>query len=138
MGRGSLIERDRPYGMPPIRGRSRGMSPDMSMPVGRARPGRYGPGMVKIGCRERYHAHISDDIIDSHCPVSRRDHSFSPRRRPFHLSRSHSRSPSRSRTRSPPRWASPRLRNDGRMNNGPAGFRRNSNLLISILKPPQL
>ncbi|KAJ6823078.1 uncharacterized protein M6B38_386125 [Iris pallida] len=126
MGRGSLIERDRPYGMPPIRGRSRGMSPDMSMPVGRARPGRYGPGMVKIGCRERYHAHISDDIIDSHCPVSRRDHSFSPRRRPFHLSRSHSRSPSRSRTRSPPRWASPRLRNDGRMNNGPAGFRRNS------------
>lgn len=126
MGRGSLIERERPYGMPPVRGRSRGMSPDMDMPVGRARTGRYGPGMIKIGCRERYRAPIADDIIDSPHPVSRRDRSFSPRRRPFHLSRSHSRSPSRSRTRSPLRWASPRLRNDGRTNNGPAGFRRNS------------
>ncbi|KAJ6849628.1 uncharacterized protein M6B38_267940 [Iris pallida] len=144
LGRGSLIERDRPHGMPPVRGcsrgmsaemsmpvgrvcgRSRGMSPDMSMLIGRARAGRYGTGMVKLSCRERYRTPISDDIIDSPLPVSRRDRSFSPRTRPFHLVRSHSRSPSRSRTRSPPRWASPRLRNVGRMNNGPAGFRRNS------------
>lgn len=128
MGRGSPIERERSFDRCSGPGRSREMSPDRPLFAGRGKR-RYGPGMDGTGRRERYRVPMSEGIIDSsslHHRISRRDHSLSPpHRRPLHLSRSHSRSPSRSRTRSPHRWASPRGRSDHGMNGGP-GLRQRS------------
>ncbi|KAK8943204.1 hypothetical protein KSP39_PZI008739 [Platanthera zijinensis] len=76
---------------------------------------RYGSRLFSPGHVNRYHSPILDSRIDSHSlqhSSSRRQHSFSPHRRPPHLAREHTRSPSKSRTWSPHTWTSPRGRSD--------------------------
>ncbi|XP_058086869.1 uncharacterized protein LOC131233971 [Magnolia sinica] len=130
-GRGSPTDRDGAlrFGMPVRHGLIREMSPERSISAGRGRSGRYRTRVFATGQRERYNGHMPDDDIDSSLPmqypVARRERSFSPiPRRAFHLSRSHTKSRSRSRTRSPHMWTSPRGRSGG-INGGP-GFRRHS------------
>lgn len=121
--RGSPIERDETLSFNESQldlGPRRDLSPGRHISIGHGRPGRYGPKMVSEGNMERYHGFTPDDTIGSSMPVhhsfSRRDRSFSPQTRPVQVSRSHTRSRSQSRTRSPHVWTSPRRSN--LMNNG--------------------
>eukprot|EP00262_Sarcandra_glabra_P012538 TRINITY_DN3255_c0_g1_i1.p1 TRINITY_DN3255_c0_g1~~TRINITY_DN3255_c0_g1_i1.p1 ORF type:complete len:856 (+),score=197.32 TRINITY_DN3255_c0_g1_i1:128-2569(+) len=107
------------FGMQLGLGPEREISPDRNTNVGRGRSSRYGPRVVG-GHRERFHGPGPDNRIESSLPMqypfTRRERSFSPiqrRRDPLHLSRSHTKSPSRSRTRSPHMWPSPRGRSGG-------------------------
>ncbi|KAK8921236.1 hypothetical protein KSP39_PZI020470 [Platanthera zijinensis] len=97
---------------------SRNVSPGKCFNAGRGRDSRYGSRLFSLGHANRYHSPILDSRIDSQSlqhSSSTRQHSFSPHRRPPHLARELTRSPSRSRTRSPHTWTSPRARNDRRI-----------------------
>lgn len=93
---------------------TREVSPDRCFNAGRGRTNRHDSRFISFGHRNMYHA----PMLDQH-PSSRRQRSFSPQRRPIHLSREHTRSPSRSKTRSPHTWISPRGRDNGRVSGDP-------------------
>lgn len=103
--RGSPTERDGVGGMPRGLRSVREMSPDRQFGVGRDRPDRYGPEIIRGRCRRA----IRDEGMEASLSVHRRSLSrqkiFSPHKGPLHLSRSRTRSRSRSRTRSPGLWA---------------------------------
>lgn len=110
--RGSTMEIDGAFDMSSEPSNSaREVSPDRCFNVGRGRASRHGSRFISLNHRNMYHAPMLDRRIDS--LSSRRQRSFSPQRRPIHLSREHTRSPSRSKTRSPHTWTSPRGRDPG-------------------------
>ncbi|XP_010255257.1 PREDICTED: uncharacterized protein LOC104595995 isoform X1 [Nelumbo nucifera] len=127
--RGSPSDREDAFGMHMRLGPVGDMSPARNISVGRGRSGRYGPRLVGTGPREKYHRSGPDDSsLRMEPSIVRRERSFSPvqRRESNHLSRSHTKSPSRSRTRSPHVWSSsPRGRNSGGVGSGP-GLRERS------------
>ncbi|KAK8944856.1 hypothetical protein KSP39_PZI007661 [Platanthera zijinensis] len=116
--RGSSIDSDGDFHMLAEVSNSRNVSPGKCFNAGRGRDSRYGSRLFSPGHANRYHSPVLDSRIDSQSlqhSSSRRQHSFSPHRRPLHLAREHTRSPSRSRTRSPHTWTSPRGRSDPRI-----------------------
>ncbi|KAK8942422.1 hypothetical protein KSP39_PZI009489 [Platanthera zijinensis] len=113
-----IIDSDGDFHMLAEVSNSRNVSPGKCFNAGRGRDSRYGSRLFSPGHANRYHSPILDSMIDSQSlqhSSSIRQHSFSPHRRPPHLARELTRSPSRSRTRSPHTWTSPRARNDRRI-----------------------
>ncbi|KAK8962786.1 hypothetical protein KSP40_PGU002912 [Platanthera guangdongensis] len=105
------------------------VSPGKYFNAGRGRDSRYGSRLFSQGHANRYHSPISLQHSSS-----RRQHSFSPHRRPPHLARKHTRSPSRSRTRSPHTRTSPRGRIDRRISAIHNVKRQSRSTLILSLK----
>ncbi|WVZ92858.1 hypothetical protein U9M48_038894 [Paspalum notatum var. saurae] len=102
-GRGSPINRDGACGMSRGPAHAREASPERHFGVNSNRSGRYGPEMEK--------GHTTDGNLSSvRCLMPSKQRGISTARSSLNLSRTHSRSPSGSRSRSPHDWASPRNR----------------------------
>lgn len=122
--RGSTMESDGAFDMSSEPSNStREVSPDRCFNVGSRMASRHGSRFSSLDYGNMYRAPMLDRKIDSrslqHHPSSRRQQSFSPQRRPTHLSREHTRSSSRSKTRSPLTWRSPRGSDNGRIHCDP-------------------
>lgn len=118
--RGSTMESDGAFDMSSEPSNStREGSPDRCFNVGNHRASRHGTRFISLHHGNMYRAPMHDRRIDSQSlpqhSSSRRQQSFSPQRRPRHLSHEHRRSPSRSKTRSPHAWRSPRGSNNARI-----------------------
>ncbi|KAK8934135.1 hypothetical protein KSP39_PZI014438 [Platanthera zijinensis] len=98
--RGSSIDSDGDFHMLAEVSNSRNVSPGKCFNAGKGRDSRYGSRLFSPYHANRYHSPILQ------YSSSKRQHSFSPHRRPPHLACEHTRSPSRSRTRSPHTWTS--------------------------------
>lgn len=123
-GRGSTMESDGAFDLSSEPSNStREVSPDRCFNVGSRRASRHGTRFISLDHGNIYRAPMHDRRIDSQSlqqhPSSRRQRSFSPQRRPTHLSREHTRSSSRSKTRSPHAWRSRRGSDNARINCDP-------------------
>ncbi|XP_020581223.1 uncharacterized protein LOC110025227 [Phalaenopsis equestris] len=117
--RGSIMESDAAFDMSSEPSNStREFSPERCFSVGRGRASRRDSKFISLGHRNMYQAPMLDRRIDPLSlphPSSSRQRSFSPLRRPNHLSRELTKSPTRSKTRSPHTWTPPRGRDNGRI-----------------------